>query len=251
MIDPALQPRLGLGLEARGLCVSYGSHVALSDIDLSVDPAGIVGIVGESGSGKSTLAKTIMGRATVSGGQLVVGGGERVPRTAVQMIYQDPFTSLNPRLRMSTIFKQLLSRRVDVGRDAWREHAVELLRSVELPPDALDHRPQHFSGGQRQRLAIARALAVNPRMLIADEPTSALDASIRHTVVDILRKLNANLGVTVLFISHDLSVVAGLCGQIAVLRGGRLIESGPTAKVLGDPQVDYTRELIDAVPLLD
>ncbi|HEY0188809.1 MAG TPA: ATP-binding cassette domain-containing protein [Cellulomonas sp.] len=236
-----------LGLTARGLEVRYGRHVALADVDLTVQPGSVVGLVGESGSGKSTFAKAVMGRATITGGELVVGDGARLPRTAVQMVYQDPYTSLNPRLAMGTVFRQLL--RPTHGA-VWRDRAVELLDSVQLPADALDAHPGRFSGGQRQRLAIARALAVEPRMLIADEPTSALDASIRHTVVDVLRDLNVRLGVTIVFISHDLSVVAGFCEQTVVLRSGRVVEAGPTARVLGQPEQAYTQELIASVPLL-
>ncbi|HEY0217577.1 MAG TPA: dipeptide/oligopeptide/nickel ABC transporter ATP-binding protein, partial [Cellulomonas sp.] len=223
-------PVAPLGLTARALEVSYGRHVALTGVDLTVDPGSVVALVGESGSGKSTFAKAVMGRADITGGELVIGDGGRRPRTAVQMVYQDPYTSLNPRLRMGTVFRQLL--RPSRGA-AWRERAVELLEQVHLPADALDAYPGRFSGGQRQRLAIARALAVDPRMLIADEPTSALDASIRHTVVDVLGDLNERLGVTIVFISHDLSVVAGFCQQTVVLRAGRVVESGPTAQVLG------------------
>ncbi len=236
-----------LGLTARSLEVSYGRAVALADVDLTVEAGSVVGMVGESGSGKSTFAKAVMGRASITGGELVIGDGRPLGRTAVQMVYQDPYTSLNPRLTMGTVFRQLL--RPTRG-GAWRDRAVELLASVHLPAEALDAYPGRFSGGQRQRLAIARALAVDPRILIADEPTSALDASIRHTVVDVLRDLNERLGVTIVFISHDLSVVAGFCEQTVVLRSGRVVESGPTAQVLGQPEHAYTRELIASVPLL-
>ncbi|RKN12835.1 ABC transporter ATP-binding protein [Streptomyces radicis] len=243
-------------LSVDGVTVSYGRTPVLHGVDLDVPGGTVAGIVGESGSGKTTLARCLTGQVTPTGGTVTLGGQRLThrrtvaQRRALQMIYQDPFSSLNPRLTVGQTLTELLAVHRLVPRAERPARAAELLDLVGLPPEALRARPRQFSGGQRQRIAIARALAVEPRVLVADEPTSALDVAVRATILDLFARLRDGLGVTIVLISHDLSVVAHMCDTVTVLRDGRVVEHGGARDVLRHPEHAYTRSLIAAVPRL-
>jgi peptide/nickel transport system ATP-binding protein len=231
---------------------------ALRGVSLAVTPGERIGIVGESGSGKTTLARILVGLdQPTSGdvrfeGQSIVGRRERELRSlraGVQMVFQDPMSSLDPRLSVGAVVAEPL-----VGLKIPGDHAarvVELLEAVGLPPGSARRYPHQFSGGQRQRIAIARALAPNPRVLVADEPVSALDVSVRAQVLNLVLDLADELHLTVVFVSHDLSVVRFLCDRVAVLYQGEMVELGATADVYERPQHDYTRTLLAAVPTVE
>jgi peptide/nickel transport system ATP-binding protein len=230
---------------------------ALRGVSLAVAGGERVGIVGESGSGKTTLARLLVGLDTPTAGDVrfegasIVGKRERELRSlraGVQMVFQDPMGSLDPRLTVGTIVAEPL---VGLGLPGDRAARVaELLEAVGLPAGAARRYPHQFSGGQRQRIALARALAPQPRVLVADEPVSALDVSVRAQVLNLLLDLADELHLTVILVSHDLSVVRFFCHRVAVLYQGEIVESGPTAEVYGDPQHDYSRTLLAAVPRL-
>jgi peptide/nickel transport system ATP-binding protein len=230
---------------------------ALHDVDVHVDRHERLGVVGESGSGKSTLARLLVGLERPTAGQVRVAGHDlaragrnerQAVRRAVQMVFQDPMGSLDPRLDVARIVAEPL-----VGLDVPGDHArrvAEVLEAVGLDARAARRYPHEFSGGQRQRIAIARALAPRPQILVADEPVSALDVSVRNQVLNLLLDLTNSLDLTLVFISHDLSVVRHVCERVAVFRDGRVVEEGPTDAVYRNPTSDYTRELIAAIPSL-
>ena len=210
----------------------YGATKALDDVSLVVHRGERLGIVGGSGSGKTTLLRQLAGLDSPTSGTVRVDAG-------VQVVFQDPQSSLNPRLR--------------VGRsvaEGGGDHArvLEVLAEVGLPPDAAERYPHQFSGGQRQRISIARAVAGRPEILLADEPVSALDVSVRAQVLELLDRLVDEYGLTLVFISHDLSVVREVCSTVAVMHRGRIVEHGPTEAVWADPQDEYTRSLLAAIP---
>jgi peptide/nickel transport system ATP-binding protein len=238
------------------LTVRYGhrrtGHVAVDGLSLDVPAGQVVGLVGESGSGKSTLARAAVGLTPVTGGRVLVGGADVRRRTRqrppVQMVFQDPYASLDPRMSIGGSIAEAMPSGAHRGAAARRAEVARLLELVHLDPDRARERPGRLSGGQRQRVALARALAGQPEVLLADEMTSALDVSVQGAVLNLVRELQRELSLTMLFISHDLAVVRYVSHRIAVMQGGRLVEVGPTAQVLGDPQHPYTRELLDAVP---
>jgi peptide/nickel transport system ATP-binding protein len=220
-------------------------------------------LVGESGSGKTTVGKAVLqllrNTAQISGSALLLGqpleqlNGEplRVARRAAQIVFQDPFASLNPRMRVSEILEEgVASLRPDVTPAQRTERVAALLEKVGLRRDALLRYPHEFSGGQRQRLAIARALAVEPKLIVADEPTSALDVSVQAQILNLLKQLQQELGVSYLFITHNFGVVEYLAHEIAVMKNGKLVEAGPAETLLAHPQHEYTRTLLAAVPRL-
>ena len=244
---------------------------ALQDVTFAVEEGHSLGLVGESGSGKTTALSLMLGLRRPTAGTVLFEGeapasGSRAAvrafRRAVQPVYQDPFASLDPRQRVDSVLAEPLrwlgdrdhDRDAERGdRDARasrRDRLVEALRDVELEDDALLRYPHEFSGGQRQRIAIARALITRPRVLLADEPVSALDLSTRLDIVRLLARLQAEHGMTLVMVSHDLSIVAELCADVVVLQGGRVVDAGRTADVLANPRSAYTRALIDAVPRL-
>ncbi len=244
--------------------VRYGSgasaHDAVKGVSLTVASGRTVGLVGESGSGKSTIARAIVGLHEPHEGRILVDGTDVVRargrvaalRRDVQMIFQDASSSLDPRMNVgASIAEALEVRRPDLkDGKARRAEVARLLEIVELDPARVGDLPSQLSGGQRQRVAIARALAAAPRVLLADEITSALDVSVQGTVLNLLRKVQQELDLTVLFISHNLAVVRQLCDEVAVMKNGLLVESGPTARVIDAPEHAYTRELVRAVPRL-
>jgi peptide/nickel transport system ATP-binding protein len=229
---------------------------ALDDVNLDVAAAETLGVVGESGSGKSTLAKVIVGlldpdqgSAEFDGADLTrLGRNERRPlRREMQMVFQDPYGSLNPRHRIGRI---LTEGPLAYGEDraAAMARARGLLERVGLDADALSRFPHQFSGGQRQRISIARALTLQPRLLVADEPVSALDVSVQAQVLDLLRSLQRDYDLTMIFVTHDLRVASEMCDRIIVMREGRVVESGDAARICSAPADAYTRALIDAIP---
>ncbi|GAA4704914.1 ABC transporter [Promicromonospora umidemergens] len=240
--------------------VRYGTGrratTAVDGVSLVVPPGEIVGLVGESGSGKSTLARAAVGLVPVHGGRVLLDGEPVAGRrraagpSPVQLVFQDPASSLDPRMTVGESVAEAVPRERGTSRRsaAVRAEVERLLTLVHLDPDRAGARPGQLSGGQRQRVAIARALAARPRVVVADEITSALDVSIQGAVLNLVRELQRDLGLSILFISHDLAVVRYVAGQVAVLHRGRVVEQGETAQVLGDPRHDYTRSLLAAVP---
>jgi peptide/nickel transport system ATP-binding protein len=214
----------------------------------------VVGLVGESGSGKSTLARAAVGLSPTTAGRVLLDGADvlRQPRgrRPIQMVFQDPYSSLDPRMTVGDSIVEAMPRGAQRGGAARRAEVARLLGLVNLDADRADALPAQLSGGQRQRVAVARALAGNPKVVIADEITSALDVSVQGTVLNLVRDLQRRLGLSMLFISHNLAVVRYLSDVIAVMYLGRIVEVGPAERLLTDPQHPYTRDLLDAAPSL-
>ncbi|GAA3935354.1 ABC transporter ATP-binding protein [Microbacterium soli] len=235
--------------------------VAVKGVDFHVGPGEVVGLVGESGSGKTTIGRAVVGLTTVLGGSLTVLGQEMrgvrnrtlTPlRPQIGFVFQDPATSFNPLLTIAEcIAEPLIVHGRASSLQTARPRVNELLDAVRLPASFGDRYPHELSGGQRQRASLARALALDPKLLIADEPTSALDVSVQATVLELFVQLQAELGFASLFISHDLAVIDAVSDRIIVLQQGRIMEQGTTAQVLGDPRDPYTRELLAALPVPD
>lgn len=230
---------------------------ALDAVDLSVEAGTTLGLVGESGSGKSTLARCVLriveptsGTVEFDGDDLTALPGRRVDGIyrRAQMVFQDPSSSLNPRMAIGDLVAEPLRLHLGTRRADCRERVDELLSLVGLTAQHADRYPHQLSGGQRQRVGIARALAPDPALLILDEPTSSLDVSVRGQILQLLVDLQRRLGLTYLFISHDLGVVRHLCDQVAVLYLGKVVERGPAADVFGSPRHPYTQALLSAVP---
>ncbi|ADB33673.1 ABC transporter related protein [Kribbella flavida DSM 17836] len=229
---------------------------ALRGVSLEVRPGERFGIVGESGCGKSTLLRIIAALDRATSGQVVVDGTDitRLPerrlrflRENLQLVFQDPMSSLDPRMRVRDIIAEPL---VVQGHPASGQRVRELLDAVGLSADAGDRYPHQFSGGQRQRISIARALAPNPKILVADEPVSALDVSVRAQVLNLISDLVDELNLTLVFVSHDLSVVRHVCDRVAVMHAGEIVETGTTGEVYAAPRHRYTRRLVSAIPTL-
>jgi peptide/nickel transport system ATP-binding protein len=229
---------------------------AVDGVTIDIQQGSILGLVGESGCGKSTLARMMVGLTQPSGGEILWAGtalpdlrGDawRAYRAGVQMVFQDTHSSLNPRKRIRTILGEAVAGS-GVTRTARDEQISGLLRQVGIDAQFLGRYPHELSGGQRQRIGIARALAMRPSLLVADEPVSSLDVSLQGQIINLLRELNASLGLTIVLISHDLAVVARVCDRVAVMYGGRVVEAGSPDKVLSEPAHPYTRALLDAVP---
>jgi oligopeptide transport system ATP-binding protein len=233
---------------------------ALDDVDVAVRAGETLGVVGESGSGKSTLARCIVrlyepdaGSVTFDGTDVLAAGKNdlRALRRSMQMIYQDPYSSLNPRIRIGAAVAEpaRVHGLIESGEeDAFAE---KLLERVGIGKDYAKRYPHEFSGGQRQRIAIARSLAVEPRLLIADEAVSALDVSIQAQLLSLLEEIRRDLGLTMIFISHQLAVISRLADRVAIMYLGRVVETGSTADVFANPRHPYTRMLLEAHPQLD
>jgi oligopeptide/dipeptide ABC transporter ATP-binding protein len=218
------------------------------------------GLVGESGSGKTTLGKLVLRLLEPTAGRVWIDGRDisglsRTElldvRSRAQMVFQDPYSSLNPKMSVREIVGEPLAIHRGMGGEALRREVERLLELVQLNPAQATRRPHEFSGGQRQRIGIARALALNPALLVLDEPTSALDVSVQAQVVQLLERLRRDLGLTYLFISHDLALVSLLCDRIGVMYLGRLVEVAPAADLFRAPHHPYTRALLDSVPRLE
>lgn len=229
--------------------VRYGRSTVVDRVSLAVGDGQIVGLVGESGCGKSTLARAIVGLAPLAGGQVLLDGqplprgGRRRP---VQMVFQDPYSSLDPRMSVGESIAEGFAERMSAV--ARRTEVARLLDLVHLDPARARSLPGQLSGGQRQRVAIARALAGEPKVIVADEITSALDVSVQASVLNLVREMQRELGLSMLFISHNLAVVRYVASEVAVMKDGHVVESGPSAEILTHPRDDYTRRLLDAVP---
>jgi peptide/nickel transport system ATP-binding protein len=229
---------------------------ALRGVSFDVARGERFGIVGESGCGKSTLLRIISGLDRATSGTVCVEGTDitglrerqlRFLRARVQLVFQDPMSSLDPRMRVRDIVAEPL---VAQGKPADRQRVAALLEAVGLRADAADRYPHQFSGGQRQRISIARALAPQPQILVADEPVSALDVSVRAQVLNLIADLVDEFSLTLVFVSHDLSVVGHVCDRVAVMNAGQIVELGDTAQVYAHPQHPYSRKLVAAIPTL-
>lgn len=232
---------------------------ALDNASIAINEAGSVGLVGESGSGKTTLSRCIVGLESLNGGSVTLDGmcmapdapllkaHKRLWRQSVQMVFQDPYSSLNPRMTVGSALREAST--VASRADGSRSYAAEeLLEQVGLSASLAGRKPAALSGGQRQRVAIARALCTNPKLLICDEPVSALDLTVQAQIINLLKDLRRELNLAYLFVTHDLAVARQMADWIYVMYSGRIVEEGPTERVLGDPQHEYTNQLISSVP---
>jgi oligopeptide/dipeptide ABC transporter ATP-binding protein len=240
--------------QRRGLFGPQQVLRAVEQVSLAIEPGQTLGLVGESGSGKTTLGHVVAGLQEPTRGVMRFRGQaldretRRMARRAIQIVFQDPFGALDPRMPVSAIIAEPLTiNRIGSAAER-RERAAALVRDVGLPLDALNRYPHEFSGGQRQRIAIARALAPDPELIVADEPLSALDVSIQSQVLNLLRDMQRQRGLSYLFISHDMGVVNHLADRVAVLYLGRLVEIAPRAELFARPSHPYTQALLDAVP---
>ncbi|TDE00045.1 ABC transporter ATP-binding protein [Jiangella asiatica] len=240
-------------LSFHGVTVRFGAGrsalAAVDGVDLTVPAGSVVGLVGESGSGKSTLAKAAVGLVPTTDGEIRLDGAPlraRRDRRRLQMVFQDPYASLDPRMTIGASIAEAVPGRP--GRTGRAAEVARLLELVDLDPSRAGSLPSGLSGGQRQRVALARALAAEPDVVLADEITSALDVSVQGSVLNLVRDLRRQLGLTMLFISHNLAVVRYVSDVIAVMYLGRIVEAGPAAEVLTSPRHPYTRTLLDAAP---
>lgn len=254
-------------LEVRNLNVCYRKKTgffgkekilhAVKNVSFDLEENQIIGLVGESGCGKSTLGRAIMQLEKIESGSITFngtdmstlkGGKLRKFRKNFQMIFQDPYSSLNPRMTIHAALDEILKLHTRLD-ESWREkRIVELLQSVGLNHEALNRYPHQFSGGQRQRIGIARALAVQPKLIVADEPVSALDVSVQASIINLLSEIRKNSLISFIFIAHDLSVVEHISDIIMVMYLGEIVESGPAHEVVRNPQHPYTKALLSAVP---
>lgn len=255
--EPVAGPEGGL-IQARSLTKSFGRRRVLDDVSFSLHEGETLGLVGESGSGKTTLARVALALTESNSGEVLIGGRSwkamtarerRQTRRRIQVVHQDPLGSFDPRFNVRRVLEEAL----EVGgvpRTKRRRRAGDLLEQVGLERGLLERRPLYLSGGQRQRVAVARALATQPRVIVCDEPVSALDVTVQAQILDLLASLQAELGVAYLFISHDLGVVRQVSHRVAVLKDGRIVETGEVEEVFERPRHDYTRSLLAAVPVL-
>jgi peptide/nickel transport system ATP-binding protein len=238
-----------------------GSVSAVADVSFTVPAGGTFGLVGESGCGKTTIGRLIVGLERPTGGLIAFHGHDLSRRPGresrlhlarfVQLMFQDSYASMDPRMRVETILREPMIIARDGSRAEQGRRVREILDEVGLPAAAAERYPHEFSGGQRQRLGLARALMLRPRMIVADEPVSALDVSIQAQILNLMRDLQREHGLTYLFISHDLSVVRYMADAIGVMYLGKLVEAGPAAAVYAAPVHPYTKGLIDTVPVAD
>ncbi len=233
---------------------------AVDGVTMHVERGEILGLVGESGCGKSTLSRSVMQLIPATSGKILLDGENltdlpmsevRHRRLDFQMIFQDPYASLNPRMTVfSCLTEALCTRHPELRGDALTDAVISLMQQVGLDRRHMRKYPHEFSGGQRQRIAIARAIAPEPKLILADEPVSALDVSIQSQILNLMSKLRAELGLTMIFISHDLSVVRYIADRIAVMHDGKIVEIGEANAVFENPQHDYTKKLLAAIPTI-
>lgn len=258
-------------LQVEDLVVEYTAHAgpfgrggrvirAVDRVSFDVAAGRTLGLVGESGSGKTSVARAVLGIAPVASGHILVngddvtrvaGGALRAKRRAMQMVFQQPSTSLDPRRTVAASISEPLVHLLHMRGSQLDARVIELLELVGLEVEHARRLPRELSGGQRQRVAIARALATSPSLVVCDEPTSSLDVSVQAQIINLLVNLQAQLGITYLFISHDLGTIRQIADTVAVMHLGRLVEVGPVDQVLDAPREDYTKALISAVPSVD
>ena len=273
--NTALRPAAGVRpagtiLDVKDLKVEFrtdsGKVAAVNEVSFTLNAGEIVGIVGESGSGKSQILMSLMGLLAKNGGatgsvklrgQEILGMKDdeldKLRGASMSMIFQDPMTSLNPFLRVSTQLTEVLVKHRNMGKSEAMQRSIEMLDAVSIPDAAKRIRlyPHEFSGGMRQRVMISMALLCQPAILFADEPTTALDVTVQAQILDLMKDLAADLGTSVVLVTHDLGVVASLCDRVIVLYGGRIMESGPAEILFEDPKHPYTRGLLASTPRLD
>jgi len=250
-------------VEARNLIKEYprgsGTSRVVDSVSFAIHPGETLGLVGESGSGKSTVARMILRLIEATAGEVLFEGAPLPPahssemrtlRRRMQIVFQDPYAALNPRMKIRQILAEPFAIHRESPLEGLDARLSSLLRSVGLDDSALARYPHEFSGGQRQRINIARALALRPQFLVLDEPVSALDVSVGAQVINLLRDLQRNLGLTYLFISHSMPLVRYLCDRVAVMQHGRLVEIGEATQVCESPRSEYTQQLIAATPEL-
>ena len=244
-------------LEAHGLVKEYGAARVVHDVSFTIRRGETLGLVGESGSGKSTVARILLRLVIPTAGAVSYDGRDllaasphqmRAMRRRMQIVFQDPYAALNPRMRVRDILAEPFAIHNEKPVEGLAGRLAEMLRTVGMDESALQRFPHEFSGGQRQRINIARALALRPEFVVLDEPVSALDVSVGAQVVNLLRQLQREHGLTYLFISHSMPLVRYLCDRVAVMQRGRLVELGDCEQVCSAPQEEYTRRLIAATP---
>lgn len=259
-------------IQVDNLCKTYGDErrllgrggvplKAVNNVSFAIDEGETLGLVGESGSGKSTTGRTLLQLESPTCGDIFFQGVNlaglsprqlKPYRREMQIIFQDPYSSLNPRMTVGDfVAEPLIVHRLLPSKRQREERVAQLFRQVGLEPAMMRRFPHQFSGGQRQRVSIARALALNPRFIVADEPITALDVSIQAQIVNLFQDLQQQLGLTYLFIAHDLSMVRYLCHRVAVMLRGRIVEIGPTEAIFNHPRHPYTQALLSAIPVPD
>jgi peptide/nickel transport system ATP-binding protein len=247
-------------LELRSVDASHGDRQVVFGVDLVVRPRECVALVGESGSGKTTLARCVAGLHGRFTGEIVLRGTALPPgargrtkqdRREIQYIFQSPYSSLNPRKTVGQIVSQPLQLFFDHDRDETHRRVVDALDRVSISPSVMDRYPHELSGGERQRVAIARAIVADPRLLVCDEITSALDVSVQAAIVELIEELREELGVGLLFVTHNLALISNLADEVAVMNAGRIVERGAVRRVLDDPQEEYTRRLLADTPTVE
>ncbi|MCG8710249.1 ABC transporter ATP-binding protein [Brenneria sp. 4F2] len=258
-------------IQVEHLCKTYGDKrrllaggaplKAVNNVSFTIAEGETLGLVGESGSGKSTTGRTLLQLEAPTSGDIFFQGVNlaglsprqlKPYRREMQIIFQDPYSSLNPRMTVGDfVAEPLIVHRLMSSKQAHQERVAQLFRQVGLEPGMMRRFPHQFSGGQRQRVSIARALALNPRFIVADEPITALDVSIQAQIVNLFQDLQEELGLTYLFIAHDLSMVRYLCHRVAVMLRGRIVEIGPTEAIFNHPRHPYTQALLSAIPVPD